>query len=91
MNFEKRIQRIGFHTTMRVEGNDLEAAEKSAFDSIRTELERQILNRTDDPPRLKTDSVYEVESFDDELEPDRGFTWYSEEDKVDYSTAKKPE
>jgi len=80
MKFEGNIQKVGFYTTRRVENDDIDAAERLALDSIRTELEDLVLNDRNDPPMMYIESIYEVESFEDYPVPGEGATWYVEND-----------
>lgn len=81
MNFNAKIQRVGFRTTRRLEAKNVRAAEKAAHDMIKNELKRQILNERNDPPVLETETIHEVDSFSNELTQGKGFAWYVEEDE----------
>jgi len=78
INFEGKIQKVGFYTTRRINNNDVGTAEKVALDLIRAELDGLVLNDRVDQPVVYVESVREVESFEGDLVPGSGFTWYDE-------------
>lgn len=81
MNFEGKTQKVGFFATRRVENDDVDAAEKVALDSVRSEFGSLVLNDRDDPPVMYIENIYEVDSFDDDPVPGEGATWYIENDE----------
>jgi len=74
-------KRAGFFTTRFIEAETREEAEKRARNSIEAELEDILLNERSAPPLLITEEIVEIESFEDNTVPGKGFTWFYEDEE----------
>ena len=83
MLFEGEQKLMGFYVTRYVEESDPEQAELKALELVRgiDHLSKMVLNGPKDPPILRLDEMYEVESFNglETLEP--GICFYVEGDE----------
>ena len=71
-------KKAGFFTTRFLEAKTTGDAEKKARDLISVELNDILLNEVSDPPSLTAEEIIEIESFEDNLVPGKGFTWFFE-------------
>lgn len=68
----------GFFATRFIEAEDPGIAEKRAADLVQEELKGILLNDPSNPPLIHLAEIHELPSFDDNLVPGGGFSWYPE-------------
>lgn len=78
LNFDGRVQKMGFYTNRFVEADNPEDAEQVAIEMMRREdkLKQIVLNDQNDPPKLFVEEIAEVE----QLETQQGLSFYSEDE-----------
>jgi hypothetical protein len=83
LNLNGEDQRLGFYTTVFVEGENEEEAEERAIALLRDnqEFARSILNEKTDSPMMFVEEITELESFDGLHLSRTGFSFYREADK----------
>jgi hypothetical protein len=83
INFEDKDQKLGFYTTVFVEGKDEEQAEQRAIALLRNDKEfrRSVLNEQSDAPMMFVDEIDELGSFDGVNLPRTGFSFFLEQGK----------
>ena len=66
MRSEESMKRFGFYTTRFIEARHKEEAEQHAIKALQQDerLQNGVLNDRSDPPRLVTEEVGEISSFD---------------------------
>jgi len=78
---EGKVIRTGFFTNRYIEATDHSSAESIALDLIRKELKGLILNDESNPPLMFIKENEELTSFEDNLVPGTGFSWFEDADK----------
>jgi hypothetical protein len=71
-------ERFGYFTTRYVEGRSKQEAAECALKLVQNELGSAVvlLNGPDDPPNISVDEIEQVSSFEGELVPGKGFTFF---------------
>jgi hypothetical protein len=80
IEYDGKAVRMGFYTTLFLEATDPESADFAAANLLRADpkLRDILLNERDDPPRLVTEGIEEIQSFDGCQLPRTGFVFYDE-------------
>jgi hypothetical protein len=78
LNFDGRLEKVGFYVTRVVEARKPDEAELAAVDLVREDsrLKDNVLNERDDPPMLYADEIEEMEESEENV--DTGFSWFTD-------------
>jgi hypothetical protein len=80
LNYEGKVQRLGFYTTRFVEADNEAAAEEKALARLRDDptLRAAVLNEQSDPPMMFIEEISQLDSFDGLNLPGVGLSFYAE-------------
>jgi hypothetical protein len=82
IEFDGKVQRLGFFTTRWVEAVDSKEAELKAVELVKNDelLAKSICNKKDNPPMIYLSELLEMDSFDNINVPGGGYSFYPDKD-----------
>lgn len=82
VEFDGKVQKLGFFTTRWIEAVDPKKAELKAVELVKTDesLVKAVRNKKDNPPMIYLSELSEIDSFDNVNVPGCGYSFYPDKD-----------